>query len=167
MATAKYDVIDFAVDDPSTIKNKIANNSLITQRTGAAYQAYANSPAAMNVKIAAGAMLVAGALIENAIATSGTITAPSVNPRIDRVVLDIVTGLASIIAGVEAVSPVPPAIPNGKLPIAQIALATSTTVIGNSLITDERTQTIGRSIPNLDLERAVRRGRHFAALNLV
>ncbi len=167
MTTAKYEVIDFAVDDPSTIKNKIANDSLVGARVNGAYQCYANSPAGMTVKVSAGGILVAGALVENGIQTSGTITAPSVNPRIDRVVLDAVTGAASIIAGAEAASPVPPAIPNGKLPIAQIALATSTSAITNSLITDERASELGRGISNFDLERAARRARHYAASFLV
>ncbi len=73
---------------------------------------------------------------------SGTITAPSVNPRIDRVVIDNYDGLISIITGAEAASPVAPLIIPGKTVIAQILLQTSTTAITNDLITDERTNHI-------------------------
>jgi hypothetical protein len=43
-----------------------------------------------------------------------------------------------VVTGAEAASPSAPAIPSGKLPVCQIALATSTTAITNSLLTDER-----------------------------
>lgn len=138
MTTAQFQVVDFAADDPSTIKNKLANDTLVLARTGAAYQCYANSPPTMAVKVAAGSLFVGGAPVENGIQSSSTITAPSANPRIDRVVVDAATGVASVVTGAEAGSPVAPAIPAGKLPCARIALATSTTSIGNSLITDER-----------------------------
>lgn len=167
MTTAQYQITNFTVDDAATLKAKLDGNSSVLTRTGAAFQCYANSPAAMNVKVAAGGLMVSGMLVESAIQTSGTITAPSVNPRIDRVVIDAVTGVASVITGAEAGVPVAPPIPLGKLPVAQIALATSTIAITNILISDERALQQGRAAGLLDLERAVRRGRHFAALNLV
>ena len=138
MPSAQYEVIDFAVDNPSVIKNKVANNSLAAARVAGGYQCYANTPAAMNVKLAAGGMLVNGAPVDNAIQTSGTITAPVGNPRIDLVVIDAATGVGSVVTGTPAGSPVAPAVPAGKLPVAEIALATSTTAIGNTLITDRR-----------------------------
>lgn len=66
------------------------------------------------------------------------ITAPSTNPRIDRIVLDVVSGVASVVAGMESASPVAPDVPIGKIPNCQVILQTSTTIITNSLITDER-----------------------------
>ncbi len=69
---------------------------------------------------------------------TGTITAPVTNPRIDRVVCDQTTGVISVITGVESTTPSAPAITSGKYPLAQIKLATSTTTITNSIITDER-----------------------------
>lgn len=138
MGTAEYKVSNFGVDDPSTMKIKIDGNSEVLRRVGAAYQVYANTPAAMNVKMAAGALLVAAQLVENAIQTSGTITAPAANPRIDRVVIDGQTGVMSVVTGAEAGSPVPPAIPSGKLPVARIALTVGMGNIPNTAITDER-----------------------------
>jgi hypothetical protein len=59
--------------------------------------------------------------------------------RIDRVVLDQATGTASVLTGAAvSAGPVPPAIPAGRLPCAQIALAAATTAITDDLITDER-----------------------------
>ncbi len=69
---------------------------------------------------------------------TATITAPVTDPRIDRVVVDILTGVLSIIAGSEAVTPLVPALTVGKLPVAQILLAITDTQIVNANITDER-----------------------------
>jgi hypothetical protein len=138
MGTAQYAVSNFTVDDPATIKVKIDGNSEVLRRVGSAYQCYANTPAGMTVKVAAGALLPFGSLVENSIQTSSTITAPAGNPRIDRVVIDSLTGVMSLIAGTEAASPVAPAIPVGKLPVAQIALTVGMGNIPNTAITDER-----------------------------
>lgn len=82
---------------------------------------------------------ISGTLTEVAAQTTGVITAPISNPRIDRVVVDDATGAVSVITGTENVSPMPPAIPPGKRPVAQVLLQTSTTAITNtSNITDER-----------------------------
>lgn len=70
--------------------------------------------------------------------TSATITAPATNPRNDLVVIDANTGVMSIITGTEAASPADPAVTEGKIPVARIALATSTTTITNANITDLR-----------------------------
>lgn len=73
-----------------------------------------------------------------------TVVAPSTNLRIDRIVIQEQTGIASIIQGAEAASPVPPAIPSGFLPCCRIGdnpsapLQPSTTVITNDMIDDER-----------------------------
>ena len=64
--------------------------------------------------------------------------APSANSRIDRVVVDAVDGLVSVVSGTEDPSPVPPAIPAGKLAVCQVAMETTTTAILNDMITDER-----------------------------
>ncbi len=69
---------------------------------------------------------------------SGSIIAPSVNPRIDRIVIDIITGTAEVVTGSEAASPAIPDIPDGKVPNCRFRLETSTTTITNSLIVDER-----------------------------
>lgn len=92
----------------------------------------------MTVRVDAGRMFVSGALVLVAAQSTGTITAPAVNPRIDRVVLDVNTGAVSVLTGVEAASPAPPAIPGGKFPCAQVLLQISSTVITNSMVTDDR-----------------------------
>lgn len=68
---------------------------------------------------------------------SATIVAPSTNNRIDIIVLDE-NATVQIIQGVEAASPVTPEVPQDVIPLAQITLATTTTSIGQDLISDFR-----------------------------
>lgn len=138
MSTAKYQITNFTVDDPATLKAKLDGNSAVLARTGGAFQCHAADAPNMTVKVAAGGQLVAGALVENALQTSGAIVAPVANPRIDRVVIDQSTGVASIVAGAEAAIPAAPAIPEGKWPCARFQLATATVAITNNMIVDER-----------------------------
>ena len=92
----------------------------------------------MTVRLDAGALFDGTTLTEVSAQSTGTITAPTTNPRIDRVVIDESTGAVSVIAGTEAPSPSAPAITAGKLPIARVALVVSQTSIDNADITDER-----------------------------
>lgn len=69
---------------------------------------------------------------------SAVITAPVSHPRIDRVVIDKISGTVAVVTGSEATSPVPPAIPAYCCPVAQVLLQTSSTSILNNMITDER-----------------------------
>lgn len=94
-------------------------------------------PQNMTVVVEAGKVW-AGTLIERAQQFTATIAAPTTNPRIDRVVIDALTGDVGVVAGSEAASPIAPAIPVGKLPIARINLSVGMTQITNALITDER-----------------------------
>ena len=69
---------------------------------------------------------------------TAAITAPVSNSRIDRVVVDRITGVASVITGTPGASPAVPALTVGVAPVAQVLLTSSTTAITNSMITDER-----------------------------
>jgi hypothetical protein len=154
MTTAQYQISDFTSDAAATYKAKIDGNSAVAARIAAAFQCYAASTPDMTVKVAAGSLMVNDALTEKAIQTSATITAPVTHPRIDRVVIDQISGVASIITGTEAASPSAPAITAGKIPVAQIALTTSTTAITNALITDERPFVLFPSIAGLTADGA-------------
>jgi hypothetical protein len=68
-----------------------------------------------------------------------TVPVPSSNARIDRVTVNRLTGQADWVAGTAAASPVPPAIPLGQAPIAQLLSSSSSTALTNtSSIWDER-----------------------------
>ncbi len=90
----------------------------------------------ITLSIAATASVAPAAL--SIVQVTGTFSAPITNPRIDRIVVDRMTGVLSVVTGTEATSPNPPAIPTGKAPVAQVLLRTSSTAITNDMITDER-----------------------------
>ena len=92
----------------------------------------------MTVALDAGHVFNGASLAEVAAQSTGNFTAPVSNPRIDRVVVDRVSGAVSVVTGTEAASPVPPAIPAGAAPVAQVLLQTTSTSISNSMLTDER-----------------------------
>lgn len=83
-----------------------------------------------------------GTLISQAQQTTAAFTAPVTNPRIDRIVIDQLTGAISVIAGTPAASPTAPAITAGQRPCAQVLLQTTSTSITNSMITEERVSII-------------------------
>jgi hypothetical protein len=140
MTTSKWLDLDFNSQDSAMYKGGIDGDAQILKRFGNAFAPHAQDTPNMTVRLEAGALFVNGTLTEVAAQSTGTITAPSGNPRIDRVVIDGTTGAVSVITGAEAGSPTAPAITTGKIPIAQVLLDNSpvTTSIINSLITDER-----------------------------
>jgi hypothetical protein len=62
----------------------------------------------MTVALDPGYVFSGGILTEVASQSTPTISPPVTNPRIDRIVIDIATGTASVVAGVESSSPIPP-----------------------------------------------------------
>jgi len=102
------------------------------------FQTVENSPAAMTVIVKTGKVMNGETLVSIADQTTTVIVAPVTNPRIDRIVINRVTGVYSIVAGTEAVSPASPAIPADSQPSSQFTLQTTTTAITTALIVDER-----------------------------
>ncbi len=122
-----------------TAADAAASQSLLDV-AGQGYAVTESSPQAMTVEVAAGALFnsITRERVTNAAQTTATIIAPSINPRIDIVHIDRLTGVVGVTTGAEAASPVAPALDDGKVPLDEIALATSTTQITNSLLTDVR-----------------------------
>jgi hypothetical protein len=77
-------------------------------------------------------------LIETAKQLVGPFTAPVSNPRIDRVGVNASTGVAVVLTGIPAVSPVPPPISPNFIPVAQVRLVPTTVEITDAMIVDER-----------------------------
>lgn len=121
-------VYPLAIDADWAVATRLVDN----------FAPHAQATPNMTVALDAGHLFNGATLAEVAAQSTGTIAAPVSNPRIDRVVVDRVSGAVAVVTGTEAASPSPPAIPAGKVPMAQVLLQTSTTVIGNSMLTDER-----------------------------
>lgn len=139
MTVATFAQPDRTTQSGSAYPANIDASIAVLARLGQAFAPHAQGTPDMTVRVDAGFIFDGAALTEIAAQSTGTITAPVTNPRIDRVVVNMLTGAVSVVTGTEAASPVAPAIPAGFLPLCRIALATSTTSIGNSLLTDERT----------------------------
>ena len=122
----------------STYNASIDSDFAVATRIADNFAPHQSNPNAMTVTLDAGHLFNGMTLTEVAAQTTGTITAPVSNPRIDRVVVDLSTGAISVVSGAENPSPVAPAIPAGKVPVAQVLLQTTSTVISNAMITDER-----------------------------
>lgn len=76
--------------------------------------------------------------VTKAVQTIATIPFPAVDPRIDRIVVNRLTGVINRVVGAEAASPVAPDPGVAEELLAQIALTVGQTVIVDANITDER-----------------------------
>lgn len=124
--------------DGTSYKTALDNAARVGKRITNAFAPHAKTAPDMNVLIDAGAVLNDTTITEIGQQTIGPISAPVVNSRIDRIVIDKTTGVATRIAGSESLTPSAPALPDEKFPCAQIALAVGQTSIVNANITDER-----------------------------
>ncbi len=117
----------------------------VLKRIGGAFAPHEQNPPVMTVRLDAGQLFDSSGptLTEVPAQNTALITAPTSNPRIDRVVIDESTGAVSVITGTESTTPTPPAISSGKIPICQVRLNTGATSIINDDITDERPAGIG------------------------
>lgn len=139
MTTATFVQPDFTTQDATTYKGSIDASMAVLAEVGQHFACHAADTPDMTLTVDAGRLQVGAQLVSVAQQVSSALTAPSVNPRIDRVVIDATTGAASIVTGTEAASPSAPNIPAGKLPCAKVALVVAQTTIQPSDITDERT----------------------------
>ena len=105
------------------------------------YQSDPDTPD-MTIKVGAGRVYFDGAIVSVAEQTSGTITAPTTNDRIDRVLISRIDGTLSIVTGAESATPSAPAVTVGSRSVAQIYLTPAHTTIQNSDITDEKPSSV-------------------------
>jgi len=119
---------------PANIDAAIA----VLAEIGAAFAAHEQATPDMTVRVDAGRLSIGSNVLHVAAQDTATITAPTTNPRIDRIVLNVDSGAVSVIAGAEAASPTAPAITDGFQAVAQVLLQTSSASITNAMLTDER-----------------------------
>lgn len=142
---APYGKTDFTSQTGTAYKTQIDANSVAALRFADNFAPRAQTSPNMTVHIDAGHLYKTGTLTEVAAQDSGSITVPSgSNKRIDRAVIDNITGAMTIVTGTPTTgTPAAPAIPAGTSPIMQIGTVASpivngTTSLTNSMITDER-----------------------------
>lgn len=143
MPVGTFEQPDFETQTPTGYKGAIDNSIAAHHRLAGAFaphEHYEGSPSALTMKVAidAGMLRTGTTRTEVAAQQTAALTAPVGNPRIDLVYIDGGTGTVGVATGTPAGSPVAPACPAGKVPIVEVALATTTTAITNQLLTDRR-----------------------------
>lgn len=136
---AKFVQPDFTSQGGTAYKTAIDGSISVMARVSAAFACHEQTPQAMAVTVDAGAVFFNNAIVEKT-AQNITITAAPTggDNRIDRIVLDSTTGVAQVVTGTPANTPVAPAIPSNFQPIARIYIASDQTAVTNADITDER-----------------------------
>ena len=102
-----------------TFKTNIENCLAVLARLGQSFAPHEQATPNMTVRLDAGYLFSGGILTEVAAQNTGTITAPTVNPRIDRVVTDAASGAVSVVTGEEAAPRQPRRFPPAKSPTAR------------------------------------------------
>lgn len=136
MTVGTFNLTSFPTQDPATYKSSIDADFAVSKRLIDTFAPHAQAVPNMTVALDAGWLFFGGILTEVAAQNTATISASSLAgiTRIDRAVVDALSGAVSVVQGTSVV----PAIPTGKLPCAQIAVTTSSTSITNAMLTDER-----------------------------
>ncbi|CAO3423265.1 hypothetical protein [Azospirillum doebereinerae] len=114
-----------------------AANWAVAQRIVGPFAPHAQVTPNLTLALDPGHLLNGTTLTEVNAQNVGPFAPPASGFRIDRVVIDRATGVASVVAGT-ANSLTPPPIPAGKLPVARVMLQVTTDAVGNDLIVDER-----------------------------
>lgn len=138
MSVTKYNPPTQSADSFPTYKDNIDASIRVLGQVAAAFAPRESDVPAMTVTIDGGKIHNGIALLIVAPQVTTTFTAPTTNPRIDRVVINSSTGVYSIVTGAEAASPVAPDIPVDTVPVCQISMYVGQTEILNADITDER-----------------------------
>lgn len=122
-----------------------ATNWAVAQRIVGPFAPHAQLVPNMTIMLDPGHLLSGTTLTEVNAQIAGPFAAAA-SRRVDRVVIDRVTGASSVVAGTDG-SLTPPPIPVGKLPIARVHLSADDASITNVVIVDERSL-VDLSIPN-------------------
>ena len=124
----------------STYKNAIDAATAVMARQAAAFAGHQQTVADLTVRLDAGSIwdIAAGTITEISAANTGSLSAPSGNPRFDIVYIDEVTAAIGVATGAEAGAPTDPTIPAGKIPITRINWTVGMGEITNADLDDIR-----------------------------
>ncbi|MDP5277996.1 hypothetical protein Q9Q95_03595 [Sphingomonas sp. DG1-23] len=118
--------------------NAVDGDLSVLARIAAIFAPHSSDPLSLAVVVDPGHLMVGGTLIETDAQLVDDFTPPVTDPRIDRIVISLASGVASVLPGAEDPTPVPPALEAGFAPVAQVRLTPDVTAITNDRITDER-----------------------------
>lgn len=148
MTVATFTQPDFSSQNISVVKANIEACIMALGRIAGAFAPHEQDTPDMTVRLDAGFIpKVREIPTEVAAQSTGTITAPSGNPRLDIVYIDRDTGVVGVATGTEAGSPSDPELSDNQIAIARVTLATDTAEITNDLLDDLRNlQSFGADI---------------------
>jgi len=132
--------VQAAIEELDTEKATIASVTDLATETAMSsyYHTHENTVPDLTVVVDAGNLVRYNTRVSNN-AQSVVITAAHATlDRIDRVVVNKITGVATVETGTAAGTPVAPVIPATSLPVCQVSVPATDTTITDSQITDER-----------------------------
>ncbi len=139
MSVTIFNQPDFTSQDAATYKAAIDSSMAVLARAAQSFAPHQQSTPDMTVRLDAG--VIPGLAIlptEVSAQNTGTITAPSTNPRKDIIYVDQSSGTVGVAIGTEDASPSDPAVPAGKIAVARINLVVSQSSIVNNDLDDLR-----------------------------
>ena len=143
MTVAKKTLPNQSIDTAPEYKDNIDASMKVLAEVGGNFAPHEALVPDMTVVIDSGKLFNGVTQLIRLQQTTSVIVAPVTDPRIDRVAVNLQTGLFVIIAGTEAASPVAPSYDSSHYPVCQIALAVGQTTIVNTDIIDERSISSG------------------------
>lgn len=131
---------DFTSQSGAAYKANIDGAIAALARLAALFAPHQQATADMTVRLNGGTIFNPVTLARSTVAaqSTGTITAPSGDPRYDIVYVDRESGAVGVATGSESASPADPAVPSGKVPVARVRLTVGQTEIVNADIDDVR-----------------------------
>lgn len=121
-----------AIDGAAAVHAAIAGQFVVQE----------NAPADLQVRVLPGARQFGGVEVARGEQLVSLAPAPTTDPRIDLIVIDRLTLVASAVTGTEAALPVEPALPANTERVAAVSLAVGQTEVLNGHISDRRTPSI-------------------------
>lgn len=140
MTVSTFTQPDYSSQSGASYKAAIDGAAHVHNRVAGPFAPHAADTPDMKVYLDGGVIPAAGGLpTEVAAQDTGTLTAPSANPRKDIVHIDRATGVVGVATGTEDPSPSDPAVPSGKIAAARINWTAGMTEITNADLDDLRT----------------------------
>ncbi len=123
MSVSTFELSNFSSQITRGYFENIDGNADVMKRLAAIFAPHEQEIPNMTIRLDAGVIYGGTELMEIAPQDTPTITVPQSDERIDRVVINRLNGVVSVISGVEDLSPAPPALAWDMLPIAQVKLS--------------------------------------------
>lgn len=138
MSVAEFNQPDNTTQDAASYKASIDAAIKVLMEIAANFAPHEAATPDLTVIVDAGKLWDGQTYIAVSQQISAAFVAPSTNPRIDRIALNLTDGALVVIPGTEAATPAAPDYGVEQYPLCQVAIAVGQTEILNTNITDDR-----------------------------